>query len=79
MVVHGVSVIVSAWFENVNILYIRMEPAFPGAPNYIEAKVEDPEKNIASHTIKWIFDTIQFWRSTPGHGFQYDDLFRFKW
>ncbi|KAF2843933.1 hypothetical protein T440DRAFT_473680 [Plenodomus tracheiphilus IPT5] len=79
MTVHGVSVIVTAWFNGIHTVFVQMAPAFPGAPKFVMAGFEDPEKRITTAVVRWAWDEVKSITAPGGHTYQFDDIFRFFW
>ncbi|EFQ96185.1 hypothetical protein PTT_02466 [Pyrenophora teres f. teres 0-1] len=79
LVINGVSVILSTWFDSAMTLYVQLVPAFPNSGISVRAAVEDSETHYKTQVVEIFWDEINYWRSTRNHAWQFDDLLKFVW
>ncbi|KAK1494529.1 hypothetical protein CTAM01_08883 [Colletotrichum tamarilloi] len=79
LVINGVNVAVTAWFNDIHTLFLQFDAAFPNAPNFIFAGFEDVSTGVERSPWRISWDEIYSLAIKPGERFQFDNSFVMWW
>ncbi|KAK1700849.1 hypothetical protein BDP55DRAFT_1730 [Colletotrichum godetiae] len=79
LIINGVNVAVTAWFNDIHTLYLQFDAAFPNAPNFVSAGLEDVSTGLERAPWRISWDEIYTLAIKPGERFQFDNSFVMWW
>ncbi|KAJ0304927.1 hypothetical protein COL5a_004413 [Colletotrichum fioriniae] len=79
IIVSGVHLVVTAWFNDIHTLFVQFEPDFPSAPNYLMAGFEDLATGVLRQPWRIVWDSIYSLTTKGGETFQFDNEFVMWW
>ncbi|KAI3543904.1 hypothetical protein CSPX01_05919 [Colletotrichum filicis] len=79
LVINGVNVAVTAWFNDIPTLFLQFDAAFPNAPDFIFAGFEDVSTGVERAPWRISWDEIYSLAIKPGERFQFDNSFVMWW
>ncbi|KAJ0305479.1 uncharacterized protein N0V96_011451 [Colletotrichum fioriniae] len=79
IIINGVNVAVTAWFNDIHTLIVQFNAAFPNAPNFVTAGIEDMSTGMERSPWKIFWDEAYTLTIKPGERFQFDNQFVMWW
>ncbi|KAK1724243.1 hypothetical protein CaCOL14_012730 [Colletotrichum acutatum] len=79
LIINGVNVAVTAWFNDIHTLFLQFDAAFPNAPNFVFAGFEDVSTGVERAPWRISWDEIYSLAIKPGERFQFDNSFVMWW
>ncbi|KAK7458452.1 hypothetical protein CaCOL14_006886 [Colletotrichum acutatum] len=79
IIVSGVHLVVTAWFNDIHTMFVQFEPDFPSAPNFLMAGLEDLATGFLRQPWRIAWDSIYSLTTRGGETLQFDNQFVMWW